>query len=173
MHVLYIINVLAHKNESKYAIPGSTLAPVGGFVELNEAPFDAAKREVKEELGLGSQRTYQRIQNDIQQPQPQEGDDNKFLFKLYSDTFDKIPKMARAMDPTYGLAKGTVSDDEPDWIFLGRYRTAANRGGGFLYSYLLKDAVPILPNGGTPQFVSIGDDESQQLVHIPQRSRPM
>lgn len=29
---------------------------------------------------------------------------------------------------------------DPSWIPLGRYRTASNRGGGFLTSYLLKDA---------------------------------
>ena len=32
---------------------------------------------------------------------------------------------------------------DSDWIPLGRYRTASNRGGGFLTSYLLKAAVPI------------------------------
>ncbi|KAL7534890.1 hypothetical protein ACHAWF_004978 [Thalassiosira exigua] len=52
------------------------------------------------------------------------------------------------------------------WIFLERYCTAANRGGGFLYSYLLKNAVPIVPGGGTVNYAGAGDAEAQEILYL-------
>ena len=38
--------------QTKYAFDGRlSLAPVGGYLELNENPLDAAKRELREEMG--------------------------------------------------------------------------------------------------------------------------
>ena len=37
--------------QTKYAVKGTSLAPVGGMLEPNEEPFDAAKRELLEEMG--------------------------------------------------------------------------------------------------------------------------
>jgi len=37
--------------QTKYAVEGTTLAPVGGMLEPNEEPLDAAKRELFEETG--------------------------------------------------------------------------------------------------------------------------
>ncbi|MCB9134718.1 MAG: NUDIX hydrolase [Anaerolineales bacterium] len=37
--------------QTKYAVDGTVLAPVGGMVEPGEAPLDAAKRELLEEMG--------------------------------------------------------------------------------------------------------------------------
>jgi ADP-ribose pyrophosphatase len=37
--------------QTKYAVDGTTLAPVGGMLEPNEEPLDAAKRELREEMG--------------------------------------------------------------------------------------------------------------------------
>ena len=37
--------------QTKYALEGTSLAPVGGMLEPNETPFDAAKRELLEEMG--------------------------------------------------------------------------------------------------------------------------
>jgi ADP-ribose pyrophosphatase len=37
--------------QTKYAIQGTSLAPVGGMIEHNETPIDAAKRELLEEMG--------------------------------------------------------------------------------------------------------------------------
>jgi ADP-ribose diphosphatase len=41
--------------QTKYAIDGISLAPVGGYVEANENPLAAAKREVMEETGYEAQ----------------------------------------------------------------------------------------------------------------------
>jgi ADP-ribose pyrophosphatase len=37
--------------QTKYAVEGNTLAPVGGMLEPDEAPLEAAKRELLEEMG--------------------------------------------------------------------------------------------------------------------------
>jgi ADP-ribose diphosphatase len=37
--------------QTKYAVEGTTLAPVGGMLEADETPLDAAKRELLEEMG--------------------------------------------------------------------------------------------------------------------------
>ncbi len=41
--------------QTKYAVEGTSLAPVGGMLEPNETPIDAAKRELLEEMGYESQ----------------------------------------------------------------------------------------------------------------------
>lgn len=110
--------------QKKYGIEGKTLSPVGGFIDDKETAYLAAKREVKEELGLGS------------------------------------PLDANESNPTSSVE----SLDDPDWIYLGMYRTMINRGGGFVSLFLLKNAVPLLPNGGTERYKGIGDDESQELL---------
>lgn len=142
--------------QRKYAIPGDTLSPVGGFIDNNgETPFDAARREVFEEVGVGSKHTAELL-NKARKKKPSLGE------KKYS--FD-IPAEKIELDE-FQLAKGRVPPDEPQWIFLGRYRTAANRGGGFLYSYLLMDAVPVVENGGTPEYLRTGDAEEQKLLSL-------
>ncbi len=40
--------------QTKYAVEGTTLAPVGGMLEPNEVPLDGAKRELLEETGYES-----------------------------------------------------------------------------------------------------------------------
>jgi ADP-ribose pyrophosphatase len=40
--------------QTKYAVEGTSLAPVGGMLEPNEKPIDAAKRELLEEMGYES-----------------------------------------------------------------------------------------------------------------------
>lgn len=54
------VNVVAITEENtflcfrqmKYGIEGTSLAPVGGFIEPDESPFSAAQRELREETGF-------------------------------------------------------------------------------------------------------------------------
>lgn len=133
-------------SQTKYAIPGATLSPVGGFINDRETPFDAARREVWEELGVGSRQTKEQL----------------FAGKQHK----KNPFPTTNAPPTdeHGLLEGSVAQDEPDWFFLGRYRSMANRGGGFLYAYLVMNAVPLVEGGGTKAYTSEGDNEDQNLL---------
>lgn len=143
-------------SQTKYAIPGETLAPVGGFINNGEAPFDAARREVWEELGVGSARTKEVLSKGGSLEHSKESKENPFGTSTTPVAHDE-----------FGLAIGTVADDEASsWVFLGKYRTMANRGGGFIYTYLLKDAIPLVEGGGTSEYLGRGDAESQKLVHL-------
>jgi ADP-ribose pyrophosphatase len=42
--------ILLHR-QTKYAIEGTSYAPVGGYIEVGEDPLAAAKRELREEVG--------------------------------------------------------------------------------------------------------------------------
>ncbi len=42
-------------NQTKYAVDGTSLAPVGGHMEADETPLNAAKRELIEETGYTSE----------------------------------------------------------------------------------------------------------------------
>jgi len=142
--------------QRKYAIPGETLAPVGGFINNGEAPFDAARREVWEELGVGSQRTLAILQAGGTLERSKETKESPFGTSTTPVAHDE-----------YGLLIGDVSVDEKgSWAFLGKYRTMANRGGGFIYTYLLTDAVPLVEGGGTSAYLSRGDAESQTLLML-------
>mmetsp|Transcript_11609 Transcript_11609/g.16795 ORF Transcript_11609/g.16795 Transcript_11609/m.16795 type:complete len:319 (+) Transcript_11609:199-1155(+) len=142
--------------QSKYAIKGPTLSPVGGLIEETDAsPFEAAKREVIEELGLGSSRTLLKKQDGAHEDQPVD-----VFIPQITDTGERDVYEEEEED-------GSVpSDERLDWTFLGSYRTAANRGGGYTYTYLLKNAVPVEENGGTNRFKSVGDDEAQRILFM-------
>lgn len=141
-------NKFAVFRQRKYAIPGTTLSPVGGFIDDGETPFEAARREVLEELGLGSTYTRQRLENG-----------EELIGK-------KRPEGTVMLDAN-GLAGGAVeAGEEADWVFLGSYRTMANRGGGFIYTYLLKNAVPLKDGAGTNNFRGEGDDEAQTIFYM-------
>ena len=134
--------------QRKYAIPGTTLSPVGGFIDDGETPFEAARREVLEELGLGSTSTRQRLENG-------------------EELMGKRRPEGTVMLDENGLAVGAVeAGEEADWVFLGSYRTMANRGGGFIYTYLLKNAVPLKDGAGTNNFRGEGDDEAQKILYL-------
>lgn len=137
--------------QRKYAIPGETLSPVGGFVDDGETPYDAAKREVYEELGVSSMGQLHASERPPLSPSETDTDADA------------------AHRRTFRAEDGRISDGDPDWVYLGSYRTMANRGGGFLYSYLLKNAIPRVPGGGTPEFKgAIGDDEAQTILQLTQ-----
>ena len=57
-------------------------------------------------------------------------------------------------------------EEAMDWIFLGKYRTSTNRGGGFVYDYFLKNAVPIYDQGGTSDYKGTGEGEKQNLFRM-------
>ena len=161
--------------QEKYAIPGKTLSPVGGFIDANESPLTAAKREVLEELGLGSKVTLDKAMHAASSSgiginAKVEGSSLDQMTRLIQLTAfdDETESFPTSSSETIQLSTGNIPamENDPDWIFLGRYRTAANRGGGFLYSYLLKNAVPLLPNGGTAQYRSEGDDERQDILYL-------
>ena len=159
--------------QRKYAIPGETLSPVGGFIDRGESPLSAAKREVLEELGLGSKRTQRRMREVRKERKMNRADS-----PLDMESALSFMREIEAGDPPrrdeYGILDGSrrvpaTADNDADWVYLGRYRTAANRGGGFVYTYLLKHAVPLVPSGGRPGFVGTGDGESQEILYLNQK----
>jgi 8-oxo-dGTP pyrophosphatase MutT (NUDIX family) len=163
--------------QEKYAIPGKTLSPVGGFIDVGESPLTAAKREVLEELGLGSEVTLEKAMelasSNVGINAKVEGSTVDQMKKLiqqsaHPDEVENFPTSNPLHEIQLSTGNIPPMENDPDWIFLGRYRTAANRGGGFIYEYLLKNAIPLVPNGGTAQYLSEGDDESQSLLYLTQ-----
>lgn len=172
-HVNVVVRTIEGKfvvfQQRKYAIPGDTMSPVGGFIDPGESPFAAAKREVFEELGLGSKLSLVGVEKELGGAGADAGGADKTKVAAREDVKDALARVARLRPIQlleHGLMDGGVNDDDPDWVFLGSYRTAANRGGGFLYSYLLKDAVPLIDKGGTAAYVGSGDDESQNIIFL-------
>lgn len=112
----------------KYAVPGETFSPVGGFVDDGEHPWTSAKREVLEELGMGSKLTLERVNKNLSTRNDKFRKDPKRLRNVVTDIIlhDLIPPTLDG----FGIPLGQIpNSDDPDWIFLGRYRTAVNRGG--------------------------------------------
>ncbi len=112
----------------KYAVPGETFSPVGGFVDDGEHPWTSAKREVLEELGLGSRITLERVNKNFGKRDDRFRKDPTRMRNVVKDIMlhDSIPPMLDEFDIPVGHFPNS---DDPDWIFLGRYRTAVNRGG--------------------------------------------
>jgi len=73
--------------QTKYSVDGTSLAPVGGYIEPGEDPLETAKRELHEETG-------------------------------------------------YAAA---------EWLALGRYPVAGNRGAGVAYPFLARGARLVAP----------------------------
>jgi 8-oxo-dGTP pyrophosphatase MutT (NUDIX family) len=98
--------------QTKYAIPEKTYAVVGGLIEANESPLQAAQRELKEELQLES----------------------------------------------------------TDWISLGSYVAAANRGGGTTHTFWARNSKPSgkrhNPNRGGGVVIAEGELERQDVVQL-------
>lgn len=134
---------LIFMRQKKYGLTGTTLSPVGGMIDDGETAFEAAKREVLEEIGMGSKRTQQSMK------------DSEGLHQSHQP---------RKSFSRQGEQDGSVPPDEHDWHYFGVYRTAANRGGGMSHLYLLDNAIPLLPGGGTSSFRSSGDNEEQEIL---------
>lgn len=114
--------------QRKYAVPGETFSPVGGFVDDGEHPWTSAKREVLEELGLGSIATLGRVNTNFGKRDDRVRKDPNRMRNVIKDTIqrDSIPPIV----DKFGIPEGNIpTSGDPDWIFLGRYRTAVNRGG--------------------------------------------
>jgi 8-oxo-dGTP pyrophosphatase MutT (NUDIX family) len=152
--------------QRKYAVPGVTFSPVGGFVDDGEHPWTSAKREVLEELGLGSSATLARVNRSFGNRDDQGQMETKRRRNVIKDII--IRDAAPPVFDEFNIPDGQLpsSNSDLDWVFLGRYRTAVNRGGGFTYLYLLKNAVPLLPNGGSESYSGTGDDEQQEVMHL-------
>ena len=155
--------------QRKYAIPGLTLSPVGGFIEIGESPYDAARREVREELGVGSRRDVaaaaevEAREEARAEKEEDYGSTKEGGLAEEGEDYEDHNNHDDDNDPP----DGGVTDEDPDWTYLGVYRTAANRGGGFLHSYLLRNAMPIgTGEGGTESYLGTGDDERQDLVRM-------
>ena len=150
--------------QRKYAIPGLTLSPVGGFIEIGESPYDAARREVREELGVGSRRGVAAEAEAREEARAEKEEDYGSTKEGWWAEEGENDHNDDDDDPP----DGGVTDGDPDWTYLGVYRTAANRGGGFLHSYLLRNAMPIGTGekGGTESYLGTGDDERQDLVRM-------
>jgi hypothetical protein len=129
--------------QKKYGLEGLSYATVGGFINVaeNESGFEACRREVMEEVRRSEGRlggglfSATIITNHISLTV-------SFLTAAHSSP------LQMGMTSSYhlqSLESSTPYDpsNDPSWIPLGRYRTASNRGGGFLTSYLLKSAVVI------------------------------
>jgi len=114
--------------QRKYAVPGETFSPVGGFVDDGEHPWTSAKREVLEELGLGSKATLGRVNANFGRRDDRVRKDPKRMRNVINDIIqrDSVPPIV----DEFGIPEGHIpTSGDPDWIFLGRYRTAVNRGG--------------------------------------------
>jgi hypothetical protein len=117
------------QRQQRYAIPGGpVLTPVQGtLIPDKESPLDAARRIVLQQTGLTT--TSQETES------------------LAKDSYS-------SMIDGYGLQDGKIPDKfQRDWTFLGRYRNLGDQGGGFTYSYLLRNAVPGAEKGGTVDFL--------------------
>jgi hypothetical protein len=129
------------QRQHRYAIPAHepVLTPVQGaimiFENKEESPCDAARRIVLEQSGL--------ITNNVNT-------------KEQESVSTKTGPVLQVLDE-YGLQDGKVPDKfQRDWTFLGRYRNLGDQGGGFTYSYLLQNAIPVPgadnDKGGTVDF---------------------
>lgn len=148
--------------QHKYAIPGATLSPVGGFIDDGETPYEAAKREVKEELGMASV-------HQLNQRRSSSSSQQNTHIKNQAVRGSTTTTATSSTTQGWNAADGRISDSDPDWIYLGMYRTSSNRGGGFMYTYLLKNAIAVVPGGGTTDFKeAVGDDEAQIILHMTQ-----
>ena len=100
-------------------------SPVMGYsANSNEAPWYVAHRIVAQILGILTRTTTLHADSSA----------SRAVLDENGIKDGNIPKLAT-----------TTNDDGDDWIFLGRHRTMANRGGGFVYSYLLRN-VPGSPS---------------------------
>jgi hypothetical protein len=118
--------------QKRFGIPGdtATTAPAEGSILFrdahanDESPFEAARRTVLEQLGM----------------------------KSSTLTHPTLAKYEASLDE-YGLKDGKVPEEESrDWTFLGRFRTMADRGGGFTYCYLVQKAIPATEYDGMTSF---------------------
>jgi hypothetical protein len=130
--------------QGKYGLKESTLSTVGSMIKEGESAFEAAKRGVFEELGMGSRYTLEHSRQNVNE----------------SNSHSKNPHTAGRL-VGQGEEDGSVPSEQEDWHYFGVYRTTANRGGGFSHMYILRNAVTI-----DPDFKGGKDEEQQQQLTI-------
>jgi hypothetical protein len=131
-------------------LPSSTVVylPVTGYcANANEGPWYAAQRIVAQVLGIAP----------------------PTLIATATATLDEYGiKEGRVPESQTQILAAEEEENGQDWIYLGRHRTMANRGGGFVYSYLLRNVsgspMDTMPTGSSTSLVALSNDQVQQAL---------
>jgi hypothetical protein len=65
----------------------------------------------------------------------------------------------------FGLLQGAIpsAEEQSDWIFLGRHVHSSERGGGFVYMYLVRNA-PAVSFQGSPNLIPMTPSQVQEAL---------
>jgi ADP-ribose pyrophosphatase len=106
--------------QKRYAVAEPSLAPVGGFIEPGEAPLEAAKRELLEEMGCESP-DWINLGSYVTEP-------NRGVGTLYEYLALNVVQVA---EPD----SGDLEDQELLWLSRSEIETALRTGGFKIISW--------------------------------------